>query len=182
MSNYPRPENFEDQKFMPPKEVLEAIGRVSVVSAGIEDQLHALYWKLLSTEEAVGKVVSGDMRSNRMTEDILRIANAAKLPEAVTDDLQDIFKDFKEKNQKRNQILHWIWSGAHEVESPNYKPTPQKIPYTPESVNELADDLIWIETRLDAHNLSKAELLKARNKLGEKADLYAPAPWLRPGS
>lgn len=113
---------------MPPKEVLEAIGRVSVVSAGIEDHLHSLYWKLLSTEETIGKVVTGDMRSNRMTEDILRIANAAKLPKAVTDDLEDIFKEFRDKNQKRNQILHWIWSGAHEVESPNYNRPLKKFP------------------------------------------------------
>ncbi len=51
--------------------------------------------------------------------------------------------------------------------------------YTAEDVNALADDLIWIETRLASHAKSPAELQNERTKLGAKADLYAPAPWLQ---
>jgi hypothetical protein len=113
-----------------------------------------------------------------MTGDILRIAKAANTPQPIVDDLEDIFKDFREKNQKRNQCLHWIWSSAQEVDAPSYKPNPQKIPFTAVAVNELADDLVWIETRLESHTMSEIQLQQTRKTLGEEADLYAPAPWL----
>jgi len=103
------------------------------------------------------------MRANRMTEDILKIAKIAKIDQAKIDDLEDLFKDFKDKNQKRNQCLHWIWESSREVKAPVYKSS-QTIPYTPESVNELADDLIWIEVRLTSHVRSDQELLNERAK------------------
>jgi len=90
----------------------------------------------------------------------------------------DLLADFREKNQRRNQVLHWIWD-EQGVEAPAYKTGQQKMKYTAEDVNALADDLIWIETRLASHAKSPAELQNERTKLGAKADLYAPAPWLQ---
>jgi len=58
MSKTPRPKGFEDPNFMPSQLILKALGRVSVVSASIEEELHALYWKLLGTTDNVGKVIN----------------------------------------------------------------------------------------------------------------------------
>jgi hypothetical protein len=178
MSKLPRPKEFKDPNVMPAPDILQAIGRVSAVSAGIEEELHALYWKLLAVSDGVGKVITGDMRSNRMTEDILRIARASREADGIIKDLEDLFQDFKEKNQKRNQYLHWIWTNTHEIKSPSYKSSNHTIAVTAEDVNELADDLIWLEVRLASHTKSHADLLIERRKLGAEADLYAPAPWL----
>lgn len=177
MTKWPRPKDFKDPLYMPPDAVLRALGRVAAVSAGIEDGLHALYWRLLGVEDEAGKVITGDMRSNRMTEDILKLARAQKYPPEKIDDLMDLFGDFREKNQKRNQVLHWIW-GEQGVEAPAYK-SQQKLTYSAGDVDGLADDLIWIETRLTAHLLTEDALLKDRAKHGSEADLYVPAPWLK---
>jgi hypothetical protein len=64
------------------------------------------------------------------------------------------------------------------VEAPSYK-SQQKMTYTADDVNALADDLIWIETRLAVHTLTEDAMLKERAKRGSKADLYIPAPWLK---
>ncbi|MET4230192.1 hypothetical protein ABIA85_003459 [Bradyrhizobium sp. LA6.10] len=176
MTKRPRPKDFVDPLYMPPDEVLRALGRVAAVSAGIEDSLHALYWKMLDVEDVAGKVVTGDMRASRMTEDILKLAKATNYPADRVDDLTDLFTDFREKNQRRNQVLHWIWHNQG-VEAPGYK-TRQRLPYTADDVNALADDLIWVETRLGSHLLSQSELKNEREKLGLEADLYAPLPFL----
>lgn len=113
-----------------------------------------------------------------MTEDILRIARASRQSDAIIEDLEDLFRDFWDKNQKRNQYLHWIWTTSHEVEAPSYKPARQTIEVSAKDVNELADDLIWIEVRLQSHTKTEIALLADRKNLGPEADLYAPAPWL----
>jgi hypothetical protein len=136
MSKLPRPKGFEDPNFMPSQSILKALGRVSVVSASIEEELHAIYWKMLNATDSVGKVITGDMRANRMAEDILKIAKAAKMVQAKIEDLEDLFKDFKEKNQKRNQCLHWIWESSREVKAPAYKPS-QVIPSPPNKSTNL---------------------------------------------
>jgi len=71
-----------------------------LVSASIEEELHALYWKLLGTTDNVGKVITGDMRANRMTEDILKIAKIAKIDQAKIDDLEDLFQRFQRQKPK----------------------------------------------------------------------------------
>ncbi|APG11402.1 hypothetical protein BKD09_24005 [Bradyrhizobium japonicum] len=179
MTKRPRPKGFNDPLYMPPDEILRALGRVAAVSAGIEDSLHALYWKMLGADDEAGKVVTGDMRASRMTEDILKLARAIKHPTESIDDLADLFADFREKNQRRNQVLHWIWD-TQGVEAPGYK-AKQRLSYTAAEVNDLADDLIWIETRLASHLLSSSSLQKEREKLGTDADLYAPLPLLKRG-
>ena len=163
---------------MPPDGILRALGRVAAVSSGIEDQLHELYWQLLDVKDDMGRIITGDMRSSRMTEDILKLARASGRPTPIVDDLVDLFADFREKNQRRNQVIHWIWN-EQGVEAPSYKPGQQKQKYTEDDLNTLADDLIWIETRLASHTTKPDKLLAERKKLGTDADMYAPAPWLR---
>lgn len=180
MSKMPRPKGFKDPLYMPPAPVLRALGRVAAVSAGIEDELHAFYWQLLGVRDEIGKIITADMRANRMAEDILKLARSSKQSPNIIDDLVDLFADFREKNQRRNQVLHWIWD-EQGVEAPSYKSVTRiKQKYSVKDVNALADDLIWIETRLSSHTKSPAELQKLRSELGAEADLYAPAPWLKP--
>jgi hypothetical protein len=109
MTKCPRPGGFKDPLYMPSDAILRALGRVAAVSAGIEDQLHALYWELLKVRDDVGRIITGDMRASRMTEDILKLARASNRSPAIIEDLIDLFADLREKNQRRNQVLHWIW-------------------------------------------------------------------------
>jgi hypothetical protein len=102
MTKRPRPKDFQDPLYMPPDDVLKALGRVAAVSAGIEDQLHALYWKMLGVKDEAGKVITGDMRANRMTEDILKLARATNYPREKIEDLEDLFADFREKNKTQS--------------------------------------------------------------------------------
>jgi hypothetical protein len=163
---------------MPKDGILKSVGRVAAVSAGIEDELHAIYWKLLGVKDDVGIIVTGDMRASRLCEDIIKLAKAKKLPSGILNDLADIISDLKVKTQKRNEVIHWIW-GESGVEPPSYKAGRPKVNYTAKMVNELANDLIWIETRLASHSSTDEALSKTRIELGKKADLYAPAPWLK---
>jgi hypothetical protein len=111
MTKWPRPKEFKDPLYMPPDAVLNALGRVAAVSAGIEEQLHALYWKLLGVGDDAGKVIAGDMRSNRMTEDILKLARAQKYAAEKIDDLVDLFATFVRRT--KSAIKCSIGSGTN---------------------------------------------------------------------
>jgi hypothetical protein len=99
-----RPADFKDTKQLPREEIMLEIGRIAIVSASIEDLLHTLYWRVSGLNESVGSVITGDARATRLTEDILRIAKAAKADQAVVDDLKDLFSDYARLTMERKQI------------------------------------------------------------------------------
>jgi hypothetical protein len=109
MAKLKRPPKFEDTRSLPSNKMLAAIGRTAVVSTSIEDILHRLHWKYAGLSTEVGPVITGDARATRLTEDILRIAKAAKAPQKVIDDLSDIFADLGALIVKRNECSHWLW-------------------------------------------------------------------------
>src|SRR5690606_8438592 len=99
------------------------------------------------------------------------------------DDLKDIFSDFAELTRQRNEFVHWIWSWnteTHEdrIDPPGYKPMRQGRYVKPKDVSEVANNLVWIEHRLAAHLLTRAELNASIKKYGLAGALTAPTPWL----
>jgi hypothetical protein len=184
MAKLKRPPEFKDTRQLPSKAMLAAIGRAVVISASIEDILHALHWKYAGLNEAVGPVITGDARATRLTEDILRIAKAAKRPAAVIEDLSDIFTELKLLITTRNQCIHWLWERPdgrrkHTVAPPIYKTGHQPAAFTVSQIEILGDALVWIEARLSAHELNEAGLQAEKAKHSpELAEIFVPTPWL----
>ncbi len=181
MAKLPRPNGFEDPKHLPSKTILAEIGRLAIVSASIDDILHAIYWKFARLTDAVGAVITGDIRPGRLVDDIIKVAKAAKVDPKIVDDLKDIFADHKNLAILRNQCIHWTWNRPTGrkivVEPPTHKTGHTPITLTLTQIKKLADDLVWIETRLDAHAMTDEELAQ-RKKEEKEPDIYVPTPWL----
>jgi hypothetical protein len=183
MAKLARPKEFADTRQLPREPIMMEIGRLAIVSASIEDLLHMLYWRLAGLADPIGAVITGDARATRLSEDVLRIAKAAKIDQSVIDDLQDIFADLIKLTKERNQFVHWIWSWntkTHEdrIDPPGYKPSLTGRYVTTEDVAKVADDLVWIEHRLSAHLMTEQELSASKAKYGMAGAPDAPTPWL----
>ena len=178
-----RPPGFKDTRQLPRESIMMEIGRIAIVSASIEDLLHDLYWKLAGLTDDIGAVITGDARASRLSEDIIRIAKAAKVDQAKIDDLKDIFSDFTNLTKERNEFVHWIWSWENStrrdrIDPPGYKPSRHGKWVTTEDVARVADDLVWVEHRLAAHLLTREELEQSKKKHGPAGAVDAPTPWL----
>ncbi|WP_214471764.1 hypothetical protein [Mesorhizobium sp. dw_380] len=182
MLKSPRPVAFEDPNLVPTDDVLKAIGYIAVVAAGIEDCLHAMHWKYANLSEKCGQIVTGEMRPSRLTQDIIKLAQASNVHRIIVEDLKDIFHDLRELTASRNQLIHWIWdksgNDSHVLYAPLYKPERTERKFTTAELDSLAQDLAWVEIRIETHLLPEGDLKKKREKLGHERDLYAPAPWL----
>ncbi|MGE9010144.1 hypothetical protein ACO2JO_16290 [Leptospira interrogans] len=113
----------------------------------------------------------------------MRIAKAAKADQVIIDDLKDLFSDYARLAMERNKFVHWIWSWntktrQDRIDPPGYKPTHQGRYVTTDEVTAVADDLVWIEHRLQAHMMTKNELKVSLAKYGPSGALDAPTPWL----
>lgn len=62
------------------------IGRIAIVAASIEDIFHLLHWQFAGLSDSIGPIITADVKPNRLTEDILRIAKIAKLDPAGAQD------------------------------------------------------------------------------------------------
>ena len=178
-----RPENFTDTRQLPREAIMAEIGRIAIVSASIEDLLHSLYWKFAGLSEPVGSVVTGDARASRLSEDIIRVAKAAKIDQIIVDDLRDIFSDFIKLARERNEFVHWIWSWNTEtaedrIDPPGYKSGREGRYVKTEDVSRVADELVWIEHRVAAHLMTKNELEASVERFGMGGAVDAPTPWL----
>jgi hypothetical protein len=183
---YKRPRGFEESSYTPPDDVLAAVGRVAITSASIEDLMHSLFWKYVEVPTDVATIITGDQKPTRLSEDIIKIAAALGEDPDRVQDLRDLFADFKELNEKRNQCVHWMWhrprqwkrGRKHWLAPPIYKPKRSPIPFTVEQINALADDLAWIELRMRVHLLDDEEFERERKELRFAAHVMVPAPWL----
>lgn len=182
MANIQRPADFVDQKHTPEPDVLAKLGKAAIVAASIDDILHAIYWMHAKLSDSMGMVITRDLKSDRLANELIKIAEAANADAAILADLKDLLQQHKTLAEFRNRLIHWIWNesigGQIELTPPSNKATQQAIMINLNILTTLVDDLVWLETRLETHAMSKTELMKARTKLGAKADLYAPAPWL----
>jgi hypothetical protein len=183
---YKRPRASEEWFYTPPDDLLAAVGRVAINSASIEDLMHSLYWKYVEVPPEVAAIITGDQKSTRLSEDIVKVAVALDEDPDRVQDLRDLFADFKELNEKRNQCIHWMWhrprqwkrGRKHWLKPPSYKPKRSPIPFTVKQINALADDLAWIELRMRVHLLDEEEFEKERKELRFMAHVAVPAPWL----
>lgn len=178
-----RPAEFKDTRQLPSEFIMLEIGRISIVSASIEDLMHSLYWKFAGISEEVGAIVTGDARATRLADDVVRVAKAAQVESAIVRDLQDIFSEFIQLAKTRNQFIHWIWSwntDTHEdrIDPPGYKPKREGRYVTFDDVSKVADDLVWIEHRILAHFLTPKQLAASKAKYGLAGAPDAPTPWL----
>lgn len=183
MAKLKRPADFQDTKQLPRDEIMLEIGRIAIVAASIEDILHSIHWRLSGLSDSVGAVITADARASRLTEDIIRVGRAAGIDQAIIDDLKDIFSDYAKLATERNKFVHWIWSWNTEtrqdrIDPPGYKPTRQGKYATPQDVAAVADELVWIEHRLQAHCMSDAELKASIAKFGPDGAPNAPTPWI----
>ncbi len=64
-----RPRKFGEEYYgyfyQPPADLLEAIGRIAVASAVVDEVLHILYWYYLDALIDVAPIITKDMRPNR---------------------------------------------------------------------------------------------------------------------
>lgn len=181
MLKTPAPKEFYDTRQLPSQAMLAAIGRVALISASIEDFLHSIHWKYSGLTKEKGPIVTCELRPNRLAEDTLKLAKAAKARQPIIDDLTEVIEDYKASAPQRNELVHWIWEAKgrnYAVIPPSYKSGREPKHYSLKVVEQLGDDLLWIEARLSSHALSDAEILAERAHFQEHAEILVPAPWL----
>ena len=152
-----RPRKFAEEYYgyyyKPPTEILEAIGRVAVESASVDETLYLLYWYYLDVLIDVAPIITRDMKPNRIAEDIIKVAIASGEDDDKLKDLRDVIADYRELADKRNKCMHWFWHQRknrrhkkHPLMPPAYK-TAAPETFTVDEINNLAFDLAWVERR-----------------------------------
>jgi hypothetical protein len=79
---------YDIDYYRPPNTVLQAIGRIAVICASIEDMLHVIHWRYVETSWDIAPILTGDIRPSRLMDDIVRIAVAANEEPARVADLR----------------------------------------------------------------------------------------------
>jgi hypothetical protein len=187
-------------------ELLQAIGKVAVVSANVEQLLHLIYWMHCGLTDKTGPIATGDENPSRLTEDIVKLTKLDALKENILADLQTLFVEYRALVKRRNQCIHWIWSiqgqtpelektPPYKVIRPIYKIGGEtEAEFDVKSIEQLYDDYAWLEVRLTSHAMPEAQLRKRRSEIdsmgvmhkGDGAgatpirfsDMFVPAPWL----
>jgi hypothetical protein len=182
LDDYPTQLLGWDTGFMP--DLLQALGQLAVVTAGIEEALHQIYWKHGGLNKHSGPIVTDNLNPKRLSEDILKFARLDPAKANVVADLEVLLAEFEALNTKRNQCLHWIWEKV-EAEQPdgtpifgilNYKPPAsyrvkrpaykkkgaESQPYSAEDIKTLCEKCSWVARRLHAHALDEGELRRLR--------------------
>lgn len=185
--------------------LLKALGHFLVVSAEIEEALHRIYWKHAGLTDESGPVVTDNLGSKRLAEDIVKLAKLAPSKAEVAADLQKLMQQFNAINTKRNHCVHWLWaampqeqpdlSGAagdsaqfFKVKRPAHwqKGIPEEE-FRTEDIEDLVNDCCWLHRRLVAHAMPEDDLRNGREEYaklggvkgwGSFADFVFPAPWL----
>lgn len=186
---YKTPRNFVrdyDWHYTPPDEILQAIGRIAVLCASIEELLHIIHWRYIDTLLEVAPIlITGDMKPGRLMEDIVKIATVTGEEEPRIEDLKFLFADYRELSDKRNKCMHWIWDQPkkrnlkkHQLYPPSYKSGKSTVHFNVKELNRLGDDLIWVEARMRTHAFNEDDFEKERKSAGRHKRSVVPAPWL----
>ena len=179
MAKVPQPTDFIDGHQMPSGDMLEAIGRLAIITASIEDILHELTWKYLKVPRHVGALLTNEKKLKRLTQDLIKMCKTTKATSLILEDFEDIFVDLEGTAFVRNQCIHWIWeqpkTGVHRLHPPAYMRNKTSVKFSVSDVNKIGDELIWIEYRLRSHAMTIVELYREIRKEGIE---YVPAPWL----
>ena len=180
-----RPRSFEDNYQRPSDDVLKAIGRIAATSAGIEDILHAIYWRFAEVPWSVAPIITGDQKPSRLAQDIIKMAVTYEEDEAIIQDLRDLFADYRELSEKRNKCVHWVWQSPHRKDGkrhylnpPAHQQKKQPVAFTAKELERLADDLVWVQARMRTHALTEDEFEEERKSWGPYKHIGCPAPWL----
>jgi hypothetical protein len=173
---------YDIDYYRPPNTVLQAIGRIAVICASIEDMLHVIHWRYVETSWDIAPILTGDIRPSRLMDDIVRIAVAANEEPARVADLKDLFADYRELSEQRNKCMHWLWyhpkQRRHILMPPSHREGRPPVSFTSKELNAVADDLVWIEARVRSHALDDEDFEKERKAFGWYARYAVPAPWL----
>jgi len=179
----PAPPEFEDPNAVPAEDALVQIGYMTVVTAGVEDTLHALYWNFAKMSDKLGRIITGDLKPNRLCGDIVKLAESSRKSNAIVTDLKSLFRDLDILTKYRNRCVHWIWDNSSKTGHKLYAPAYHKeegvlLTVSTDDLKLIARELAWIEIRISMHNMLPKALKKERTKHGALRDVYAPAPWL----
>ena len=164
------------------REWLQELGRIAMFAAWVEETLHEIYWRHAELTVEIGRIITGDLRPNRLSADILKLMKLRPDEKARLADIKILISEYKNLAEQRNQCIHWIWSrvayGAAWTMPSIYKTKIEPTKYTLEKLRQLGDDLAWLRIRLSAHVDTDKSLRDRRAALGELADFCVPAPWL----
>ena len=53
------------------REWLQELGRIGMFAAWVEETLHEIYWRHAELTVEIGRIITGDLRPNRLSADIL---------------------------------------------------------------------------------------------------------------
>ena len=182
MVSISRPPGFQDWKAVPSNAVLQEIGRLAIITAGVEDLIHGIIWRYLNIEDSLGSVITGRFKLKQLQDNCIKILKAADAPTLILKDLEEIFSEIDKSAELRNKCVHWIWhrahsgsKGLHRLDPPAYQQEKKEIYISAKQIKQAADNLVWLETRLYPHIMNLDHLYKLIRQDGPD-DL--PTPWL----
>lgn len=185
-----------------PPEMLRALGTLAVLSAGVEEMLHQIYWHHAGLDERIGPIVTDNLNPKKLEEDIKKLVQLDHSKANILADLKILFAEFRTLNTKRNHCLHWIWDNstndtpfsfvldqpiAYRLKRPLYRQSGELAQdFTVADVRNYCNQFAWLSQRLRSHTFSDEALRKKRDELinslpingVSQADLFWPAPWL----
>jgi len=91
------------------QEDLAALGRIALISTGIEMVVEAMIWELLGVEEAPGRAVTERARPFWLTERLERLAKRTDLEPTLASDVIEFARVSKTMFKVRNDNLHSVW-------------------------------------------------------------------------
>ena len=159
--------------------MLQALGKLAVISAQSEEILHELYWKYANLNDKSGPVVTDNLNPKRLSEDILKFAALDKSKAHILADLTILFSEFQTLNTKRNHCLHWIWEAKfgdkpgilnmpenpepYQVKRPIYRQSGILAQeFTAKDITEICNDFGWLLRRLESHKFTESTLRAMR--------------------
>ncbi len=177
-------------------DMLQAIGHLAVITSGIEELLHQIYWKHAGLNERSGPIITHNHNPKLLSEDIIKFVQLMPAKAHILADLKVLFAEFETINTKRNHCLHWIWdTGEEEREESSgivlsAGPVPKVLPYrvkrpiyrrpsevhsesfSVEDIKALCDDSGWLASRLLSHTFEEKVLKAIRHETDQIGALH----------
>ena len=88
----------------------EALGKLTIGFSWLHFQLEAFAWKLWKLELSTGTVITKDLQTKHLVEKLQQSAGRAIPKAADLREFQSILKRVTKVAEKRNELLHSLWS------------------------------------------------------------------------
>jgi hypothetical protein len=93
---------------------LAALGRIALISTGIQMVVEMMIWELLGVEEAAGRALTDKATPSWLVDRLKRLARRTNLEPSLASQILDFAQASKTMFEVRNDNLHNVWVSLEE--------------------------------------------------------------------